>query len=192
MTASAFILPILVMSGATGLYIMLFNGLRRAETRVEQSWSGVEVQLKRRHDLVPAIVQSVRRALDHEEAIFRQVTEARQKAVEALAGHDPGAMAKAEALLGATLRGLAAWSEDNPEITGTANVALLQRQLEETEDQISAARRLHNGNVQDLNSRVLTFPGNLVASLHAVGCATPFEMDAGERVAAFRRPALDF
>ncbi|MER0240254.1 LemA family protein [Fulvimarina sp. MAC8] len=192
MAALAFILPVLLLGGIVGVYIILFNGLRRAETRVEQSWAGVEVQLKRRHDLVPTLVQSVRRALDHEETIFRQVTEARQKAVEALAGHDPETMAKAESLLGSALRGLTAWSEDNPEITSTENVAILQRQLEETEDQISAARRLHNGNVQDLNQRIVTFPGNLVASLHSITRAKPFEMNAGERISASQRPVIEF
>jgi LemA protein len=187
MTGSLIFWMVLV-SGLVAVYVVVFNGLRSAETRTVQSWSGVEVQLVRRHDLVPQLVQSVRKALRHEEAIVREVAQARERAVAALDGHDPGEVAAAETALTGALRGVVAWSESNPGITATGNIQTLQRQLEETEDQISAARRLHNANVQDLNRRVVTFPGNLVARWHDIRQQPSFEIDRTSRPHVVARP----
>ena len=81
--------------------------------------------------------------------------------------------------------------EDNPEITATANVVTFQKQLEETEDQIAASRRLYNGNVQNLNARIVSFPGNIVASVHRFRPAKPFEMTPAERAVTYERPQID-
>lgn len=186
-----FIFLFLLIAVLTSVYIFVFNGLRAAETRTVQSWSGVEVQLTRRHDLVPVLVKSVRKALDHEQAILKAVTDAREKAVRALNAHEPREMAAAETSLTGALRGIFAWSEDNPEITATGNIETLQKQLEETEDQISAARRLHNANVQNLNQRIVTFPGNLVASWHEIRQQPSFEIDQTTRASVVMRPDVD-
>jgi LemA protein len=181
----------LLLLAVLGVYIITFNGLGHAVTQVQQGWSGVEVQLKRRHDLVPSLVTAVRSALKHEAAIFDHILETRAEAVRAMAGHDPEQMAVAEAALGGSLRGLIAYVEDNPEVTATANVATFQKQLEETEDQIAAARRLYNGNVQNLNARIVTFPGNIVASVHRFQPAASFEMTDTERQVTYDRPAFE-
>ena len=182
---------ILLLVALLGVYVMVFNGLGRAVTQVDQGWAGIEVQLKRRHDLVPNLVTAVRSALNHENAIFDRILDARTEAVKAMAGHDPEAVAQAEATLASSLKGLIAYVEDNPEITATANVATFQKQLEETEDQIAASRRLYNGNVQNLNARIVTFPGNIVASVHRFRQAKPFEMTEGERAVTYERPQVD-
>ena len=190
MIESFLVLLVLLALLAAG-YVFIYNGLRAAETRTVQSWSGIEVQLTRRHDLVPALVQSVRKALHHEHSIVQQVTDARERAVGALNGHRVEEMAAAETALTGALRSLVAWSEDNPEITATGNIETLQKQLEETEDQISAARRLHNANVQNLNQRIVTFPGNLVAGFHAIRQQPSFEIDQAQRAAVAARPVVE-
>lgn len=157
-------------------------------TRVQEGWSGIEVQLKRRHDLVPSLVSAVKKAVSHENEIFERILTARTEAVAAMAGSDPEKISEAEAALGRSMRGLLAYVEDNPEITATTNIATFQRQLEETEDQIAASRRLYNGNVQNLNARIATFPGNVVAATHRFVPARPFEMTAAERTVTYDRP----
>ncbi|RST85706.1 LemA family protein [Aquibium carbonis] len=188
MTGLVLILLLVVLLGA---YILVHNGLGRAVTQVDQGWAGIEVQLKRRHDLVPGLVTAVKSALRHENAIFDRILDARMEAVKAMAGHDPETMAQAEAALAGSLRGLIAYAEDNPDITATANVATFQKQLEETEDQIAASRRLYNGNVQNLNARIVTFPGNIVAALHRFRQAKPFEMTEAERAVTYERPRIE-
>jgi len=169
-----------------------FNGLRRAVTQVVQGWSGVEVQLKRRHDLVPNLVKAVRSAQKQELDVFERILSARTQAIAAVAGGDKQEIAVAEAMLGKSMHNLFAYAEDNPEVTSTENLRTLQKQIEETEDQISAARRLYNGNVQNLNARIVTFPGNLVSAIHRQQQAQPFKMTAQESAASYDRPALDF
>lgn len=181
----------LLLVAALGVYILVYNGLSRAVTQVDQGWAGIEVQLKRRHDLVPGLVTAAKSALKHENAIFDRILDARTEAVKAMAGHDPETMAHTEAALANSLKGLIAYVEDNPEITATANVATFQKQLEETEDQIAASRRLYNGNVQNLNARIVTFPGNIVASAHRFRQAKPFEMTPAERAVTYDRPQID-
>lgn len=181
----------LLFLAVLGIYIVTYNGLGRAVTQVDQGWAGIEVQLKRRHDLVPGLVTAVRSALKHENAIFDRILDARTEAVKAMAGHDPETVAHAEAMLAGSLKGLIAYVEDNPEISATANVATFQQQLEETEDQIAASRRLYNGNVQNLNARIMTFPGNIVASAHRFRQAKPFEMTPAERATTYERPHVD-
>ncbi|QGZ33760.1 LemA family protein [Stappia indica] len=171
-------------------YIAVFNGLGRAVTQVVQGWAGVEVQLKRRHDLVPGLVSAVRAAQKHEVDVFDRLLSARAQAMAAIASADRQQIATAEAALGRSLGNLVAYAEDNPEVTATANLQTLQRQLEETEDQIAAARRLYNGNVQNLNARIVTFPGNLVASIHGFRPAQPFEMTGQEKAVTYEAPIL--
>lgn len=173
------------------VYVLTFNGLGVAVTKVEQGWAGIEVQLKRRHDLTPQLVSAVRSALAHETAIVSAVLEAREKAMGTMMTHDPAAVAESEAVLSKALNRLLAYAEDNPEITATANIGTLQKQLEETEDQIAAARRLYNGNVQNLNGRIASFPGNLVANLHRFRPAAPFALAPAEQQAANAVPVID-
>ncbi|MFD0914796.1 LemA family protein [Pseudahrensia aquimaris] len=189
---SSVIIPIMMISPIIVVYIVLYNSLRRSQTKVQEGWSGVEVQLKRRHDLVPNLLSSVKAAMGHETRIFEQLVEARKTADKALASQDPKLIETAEANLSAKLQGLRVHIEDNSEITATGNVQELQRQLEETEDQIAASRRLYNGNVQKLNAAVVTFPGNLIASRHNITTVEPFAMEQLEYDAALLPPELQF
>ena len=181
---------LLVLVVLLGTYVLLYNGLAVAVTKVEQGWAGIEVQLKRRHDLTPQLVSAVRGAMRHETEIFDAVLAARTRAVEAMASHDPAVVGEAEATLGQSLQRLIGYAEDTPEITAAANIGTFQRQLEETEDQIAAARRLYNGNVQNLNARLVTFPGNIVGGLHRFRQAVPFALEETERRAALAAPAI--
>lgn len=180
---------LIVLGVLLGTYVLLYNGLAVAVTKVEQGWAGIEVQLKRRHDLTPQLVAAVRGAMRHETEIFEAVLAARTKAVEAMASQDPVVVGEAESALAQSLERLIGYAEDTPEITATANIGTFQRQLEETEDQIAAARRLYNGNVQNLNARLATFPGNIVGRVHRFRPAISFALDASERSAALA-PAI--
>lgn len=182
------VIIVLVVVLGGGLFVITYNALTAAQTRVVQGWSGIAVQLKRRHDLVPNLVKAVRAALAHEEAMLATVTESRERAMAALAGGDAGDIARQEAALGGALHRLVAFSESYPDLKGNGSIQIFQRQLEETEDQIAAARRIYNGNVQDFNRRVLGIPGNLVAPLMGLRPANSFELDAGEASAVQKVP----
>lgn len=169
-------------------FVLTYNGLTSAQTRVVQGWSGIEVQLKRRHDLIPNLLRAVRAAIGHEAAMIEAVTQSRERALAALVMGDPAQVTREEAVLSGALHRLIAFTESYPELKATANIETFQRQLEEAEDQIAAARRLYNGNVQDLNRRILGIPGNFIAPLIGLATARSFELDPGEASAAYRVP----
>lgn len=147
-------------------YVSGYNRLIAAAQKVEEGWSGITVQLKRRHELVPNLVAAVRGVMRHEAAMLEQITEARAVAIAALGKGDHADVMQAEGRLSAALNGLLAYAEDYPELKTGENVLLLQRQLEETEDQIAAARRLFNGNVRAYNTRLMSIPWNMIAKLN--------------------------
>lgn len=175
----AVFLGLLVVLGA--VYVTSFNGLAHAVTKVEEGWIGIEVQLKRRHELIPQLVSVVRSAVEHEKDIFDKLLSARSDAITTMASHDPEAVSAAEGEVSHALGRLLSFTEDNIEITATQNISKFQTQLEETADQIAAARRLYNGNVQDLNARILSFPGNMVASRHGFEKARSFQLSDTDR-----------
>jgi LemA protein len=123
--------------------------------------------------------------------IFDRILSVRTQAIAAVAGGDRREIAPAETTLGKSLGNLLAYVEDNPEVTTTSSLQTLQMQLEETEDQIAAARRLYNGNVKNLNARIVNFPGNLIASIHRFEPAQPFEMTEQEKTVTYNAPALN-
>ena len=181
----------LVLAGA-GLYLVsVYNGIRIAATKVDEGWSGVAVQLKRRHDLVPVLVDAMRVAVRHDERMLDETLAARSAARTALEGGDPGAVAASEGILGAALGRVMAVVEAYPDVKATQSVVLLQRQLEEAEDQIAAARRLYNGNVQDYNRRLVTFPGSMIASRMGARAAAFFELSSAEEAAVRVAPRID-
>ena len=171
---------IIIFALLIGGYVFVYNGLVSAKMKVDEGWSGITVQLKRRHDLVPGLVQAVRSAMKYETDILDNIIEARSNALAALAGDDHKEVNHAEAALSSALGKFIGYTEDNPEITATANIGQLQSQLEETEDQISAARRLFNGNVQAYNTKVMSIPWNFIASLKGFKTQAMFEVDAVE------------
>jgi LemA protein len=137
-----------------------FNGLVRASSRVDESWSGVEVQLQRRHDLVPNLVETVRGYADHEGLRLREVSEARAAAMSV---RSCGRRELAEGDLSRALAGVRVLIEQYPELRASDGFIRLQSQLTEVEVEIQAARRIYNTNVQSYNERVQTFPASLVA-----------------------------
>jgi len=156
------------------------NGLVAARERVNEGWAGITVQLKRRHALVPNLVQAAKTAMAHEHAIFDKLLEARTQAVTAMTSGTQDGVSEAEAALSAALSSFIGYAEDTPELTANENTQLLQKQLEETEDQIAAARRLYNGNVAAYNIRIDQIPWSFVASRGQFDKAALFEVSAVE------------
>ncbi|MBO6901257.1 MAG: LemA family protein [Rhizobiaceae bacterium] len=146
-------------------FVFVQNRLVRAQNAVQSAYSGIQVQLKRRHDLVPALIDTVRSAIAQEEKLFQHILEVREKAVEAVRKGAMDAIKTAEEELTSSLRQFFGYAEDHPQITSTGNISKLQAQLEETEDQISAARRLYNGNVAYFNTMLDAIPSNWVGSM---------------------------
>lgn len=143
---------------AIGVYNMLIKG----RTRVEEGLSDIEVQLNRRYDLIPNLVNTVKGYAKHEEGVFTKVTEARTAAMSATTPHDH---ALAENQLSQTLKSLFAVAEAYPDLKASSNFAHLQSELVDAEDKIQAARRFYNGLVRKFNIAVQTFPSNIAANL---------------------------
>lgn len=145
-------------------FVLLYNAMVRLRNRVEEAWSGIDVQLRRRHDLVPNLVEAVQEYARHERDVFERTAEARAEAMRAW-GTNPRAEAEAEASLSGALGGLRAVVEDYPELRATENFQRLQRDLTEVEDQIQAARRIYNSNTRIYNTKIQVFPNSIVARM---------------------------
>jgi LemA protein len=159
----------------------IYNGMVRARNRVDEAWSGIDVQLKRRHDLIPNLVESVKGYASHESSTFEKVTQARAAAMQA---SGPAEAGKAETQLTQALGGLRVVAEQYPELRATENFQQLQRQLSELEDEIQASRRIYNSNVQSYNTRIQQFPGSIIANQGGFTAKPFFEIgDAAEREA---------
>jgi LemA protein len=144
--------------------IVSFNTLVRARSKVDEAWSDVDVQLQRRHDLVPNLVEAVRAYAEHESSLFRELAESRAAAMSV---HSCGRKEVAETDLARALTSLRTVSERYPALRASEHFRRLQSQLTEAETEIQAARRIYNTNVQKYNSRVQTFPASLIAGLAA-------------------------
>jgi len=142
--------------------IGVYNGLVKLNNKTKEAWSDIDVQLKRRHDLIPNLVETVKGYAKHESGTFEKVTQAR---ANALSAQTPGQKAQAENALVGTLKSLFAVAENYPELKASENFSKLQSELSETEDKIQAARRYYNGNVRDFNTKIETFPNNTVAGM---------------------------
>ena len=144
------------------ILVLLFNGLVRSKNRVDEAWSDISVQLKRRYDLIPNLVETVKGYAAHESGVFEKVTAARTAAMGA--GTLDDKLAKENALSG-TLKSLFAVAEAYPELKANTNFLQLQSDLTDTEDKIQAARRFYNGTVRDYNTKIQVFPTNIFASM---------------------------
>ena len=144
------------------IVIGLYNGLIKSRNQVDEAWSDISVQLKRRYDLIPNLVETVKGYATHEAGVFEKVTQARSAAMQA-GGMD--SKLAAENQLSGALKSLFAVSEAYPDLKANANFMQLQSDLTDTEDKIQAARRFYNGNVRDYNTKIQTFPGNIFASM---------------------------
>lgn len=140
--------------------IFIYNSLILKRNRVEEAWSDIEVQLKRRYDLIPNIVETVKGYMTHERSVLENVTKARTQAMGAKTAEEH---TKAENMLSSTLKTLFAVAENYPDLKANANFLDLQRELADTENKIQAARRFFNSVVLDYNTLIQTFPSNLIA-----------------------------
>ncbi|MDD5083829.1 MAG: LemA family protein [Candidatus Moranbacteria bacterium] len=158
--------------------IATYNGLIRLKNRVDEAWSDIDVQLKRRYDLIPNLVNTVKGYATHEKELFEKVTEARTRAMSAGTTADK---ADAENVLSGTLKTLFAVSENYPELKANVNFLELQRELSDTENKIQASRRFFNGNVMEYNTKIQVFPTNLFAGMLNFTKRDFFEVDGAER-----------
>lgn len=140
--------------------IAMYNGLIRLKVRVDEAWSDIDVQLKRRYDLIPNLVETVKGYAAHEKDTLDRVIKARNLAMQAGSAE---AKAKAENALSDTLKSIFALAESYPNLKANENFLELQRELTDTEDKIQAARRFYNGNVRDFNTKLQVFPTNFMA-----------------------------
>lgn len=145
---------------AAGWLVLTYNGLVRSRNRVDEAWSDIEVQMKRRYDLIPNIVETVKAYAKHEEGVFSKVSEARSAAMGA---RTPADHAAAENMLSQTLKSLFAVAEAYPALQAAGNFMHLQTELSDAEDKIQASRRFYNANVRDYNTSLQQFPTNLIA-----------------------------
>lgn len=159
-------------------FIGVYNLLIRLQNRVKEAWSDIEVQLKRRYDLIPNLVEIVKAYASHEKTVFEKVTEARGLAIAAQSFQEK---AKAEDALSNTLKTLFAVAENYPDLKANANFLDLQRELADTENKIQAARRFYNSNVLELNTKIETFPSNLIAKMFKFKKAEFFEASEEEK-----------
>lgn len=170
-----------------GLWLVLtYNSLITRKNRVDEAWSDIDVQLKRRYDLIPNLVEAVKGYMKHESGVFEKVTEARAAAMGAKTLDEHG---KAENMLTGALKSLFAVSENYPDLKASQNFLQLQDELKDAEDKIQAARRFYNGNVRDFNTTAQTFPTMIVASLFGFGTRDFFEL---QEEAARNAPAVRF
>lgn len=139
----------------------IYNGLVTLNVRTEEAWSDIEIQLKRRYDLIPNLVSTVKGYAAHESGIFEKVSQARSAAMGA---QTPAQHAAAENMLSSTLKSLFAVSEAYPDLKANQNFLDLQHELRDAEDKIQAARRFYNANARDLNIKMQVFPNNLIAN----------------------------
>jgi LemA protein len=161
------------------IYILMRNSIIASRNRVEEAWSGIDVQLKRRHDLIPNLVEAVKGYATHEQKTFENVTKARSQAMNAEGVQQT---AQAESMLSQALGGLRVVAEQYPDLRATENFQQLQRQLSELEDEIQASRRIYNSNVQSYNTKIQQFPMSIVANQGGFEDKEFFEIeDASDR-----------
>ncbi len=155
-------------------FIFIYNSLIRKRNQAEEAWSDIEVQLKRRYDLIPNVVETVKGYAAHEKGVLENVTKARAQAMGAKTSDEH---AKAENMLTNTLKTLFAVAESYPDLKANANFLDLQRELADTENKIQAARRFYNGNVRDYNITIESFPSNFIASAFGFAKKEFFDLD---------------
>jgi LemA protein len=156
------------------IVVVLYNALVRTKIRTEEAWSDITVQLKRRYDLIPNLINAVKGYAKHEKEVFENVTKARANAMNAQGVEET---ARAENMFEKTLKSLFAVAEAYPQLRATENFQQLQTELTDTEDKIMAARRFYNGSARDLNIKIDTFPSNIVAKMFGFKKREFFEVE---------------
>jgi len=185
----ALIVIAVIVGGLVIWAISVYNSLIKGRNRVDEAWSDIDVQLKRRYNLIPNLVNTVKGYASHEKETFENVTKARTEAISAEKSGDPTKVAKAENMLAGTLKTLFAVAESYPELKANTNFLELQRELSDTEDKIQASRRFYNGNVRDFNTSLQVFPRNIVAGIFNFKKRDFFEIEDEEQK---KNPEVDF
>lgn len=172
-----------VVLGALILWLIgLYNGLIRLKNRVKEAWSDIDVQLKRRHDLIPNLVNSVKGYMKHEKELLENVTKLRSQAMDQQSAGDTAGLAATEGLLGGMLGKLQIAMEAYPDLKANTNVMQLMDELSDTENKIQASRRFYNSQVRDFNTKIESFPNNVFAGMLKFEKYEFFEVeDAKER-----------
>lgn len=160
--------------------IVAYNGLIRARNRVDNSWKQIDVQLKRRHDLIPNLVEVVKDYMSYEQEVLQNVTKARSEAMQA---QGPAEVGKAENMLTGALKSLFAVAENYPDLKANQNVSQLQEELTSTENKIAFARQLYNDVVMAFNNKIQTVPTNIIASMFLFSAREYFEVPEEEKEA---------
>ena len=174
MDLSVVLIVVIVILGL--FLITTYNRLITLRQRVREAWSDIDIQLKRRHDLIPNLVETVKGYAAHERGTFDEVTKARADAVAAGATGSPQQMAQAENVLSGALRSLFAVAENYPQLQAVQEFKDLSENLTATEDKIAFARRFYNGNVRDYNTALQTFPTNTLAGVFGFSPEQYFEL----------------
>lgn len=155
-------------------FVGIYNGLIRRRNRVRESWSDIDVQLKRRYDLIPNLVQTVKGYAKHEKNLLESVTKARSNAMNA---QDVKEKAQAENVLSGTLKSIFALSENYPNLKANENFLELQKEISDTENKIQASRRFYNNTTMDYNTKIESFPSNIIAGIFKFKTNEFFELD---------------
>ncbi|MDP3899700.1 MAG: LemA family protein [bacterium] len=171
-----------VMAVVALALILLYNGLIRLKNRVDEAWSDIDVQLKRRYDLIPNLIETVKGYAKHESATLEKVVQARNLAMQQQKQGNAKEQAVAENMLSTTLKSIFALSESYPDLKANQNFLELQRELSDTENKIQASRRFYNTNVRDFNTKLEVFPTNMIGNMLGFKSRDYFEVEnAGER-----------
>ncbi len=174
---TAFLILLVIIALVILTFVGIYNGLVRLRNMCEQAWSDIDVQLKRRYDLIPNLVETVKGYASHEKETFEKVVQARNQAMQA---SSPADKAQAENILQSTLKSLFALAEAYPDLKANQNFIQLQTELANIEEQIQLARRYYNAVVRDLNTKVESVPSNFVANIFNFRKKEYFELESAE------------
>lgn len=185
------VLIAVIVAVVIGLYVMgVYNTLVRMRNQVKEAWSDIEVQLKRRFDLIPNLLSTVKGYTKYESETLEKIVAARNGAFSQ--GQTVAQVAKTEGELSGALKSLFALSENYPDLKANTNFLELQRELRDTEDKIQAARRFYNGNVMAFNTKIQQFPDNVLAGFFHFTQEPLFELDASEKATAQKPVKVEF
>ncbi len=173
------LLILLIIAGILILWVVgAYNGFIRAKNRSDEALADIDVQLKRRYDLIPNLIETVKGYATHEKDLLEKVTQARASAMNAESAGKMGDSLQAENALSSTLKSLFAVSENYPDLKANQNFLQLQQELGDTENKIQAARRFYNANIRDFNTRIETFPSNIIAGMFGFVVRELYDLDA--------------
>lgn len=187
MTGVIILVAVLVLLAI--IVVLIYNSLVRTKVRTDEAWSDIEVQLKRRYDLIPNLVNTVQGYATHERTVFEEVTKAR---ANALSAQTVGQAAQADNQFQQALKSMFAVAENYPDLKANQGFQQLQAELVDTEDKIQAARRFYNGSVRDLNTKIQVFPTNIFAGALGFKKREFFDVDANQQAQVAEPVKVDF